>query len=319
MMKLKKTKAGFTLLELIIAVSITALLSLVAFQMLDGIVSVWKIADENISVESEAQFALEQIGRDLESVVFKKDNGPMFAVDVLKDDLNSGNWDSTNYNFGKPASNPTHFDPADNRYGWAGCWVRFFCASPTLNAVSYQIIRAKPESGINEPRYSLFRTAVSNRFTMESGYNIKDANSYELPNPQSEVHPGAIKSPDTYQSILAENVIDFGVRLFVYDDAFTPSAAIDVYTPTGMRLVFPSDSNGVLDSTDTSHIAPIFNSVSADYPDAVEVYIRVINPLGAEKLREIEQNGPNNSAWYSVVEEHSKLFTKFIRIPSQAF
>lgn len=315
-------KQAFTLFELIVAVGITAVLTVVAFSLLQGMMDVWKIADRNVSLEIEAQFVLDQIERDLESAFFKDGTDVMFAATVLENKTNSGNWVENKTK--RPTKNS--FDPNLGRYGWAGTWLSFFSASPSLNAVSYQIIRTRTEDfDSDEPRYLLHRTVVRQDHTLSNGYNLTDVSSrYVGSDPTSPSRPEAVKEPRK-ENVFAYNVIDFGVRLFARDPSYD-ATTVPGLVPAGMKIIFPIVKDFDEDEVEwkTEYLEHLASTGKGDvnnvlYPNLVEVYIRLIDEAGAQALYDLEAGGGDPSEWYKIVDAHSKDFSRAVKIQTNSF
>ncbi len=100
----------------------------------------------------------------------------MFAIDVLDDNSNAGaKWETGSAE--RPSGDG--FDATNHEYGWAGCWVGLSGASPSLNAVGYQIIRSTIKDMIGLPRYMLYRSVVIVEDTVDnsitSGFDLTSA------------------------------------------------------------------------------------------------------------------------------------------------
>tara|TARA_B110000037_G_C16981543_1_gene449234 strand:- start:437 stop:805 length:369 start_codon:yes stop_codon:yes gene_type:complete len=120
-----------------------------------------------------------------------------------------------------------------------------------------------------------------------------------------------VKSP-LQEYIVASNVVDFGVRLYVYEEGATYTG-----TPAGMRLVFPvyNYGAGTFDVGVTQFAA---DGVGVAYPDAVEVYIRMLDSEGVGFLSDLEEAGSSTGTWDEIVAQHSKLFSRFITVKGKA-
>ncbi|MDQ8199337.1 prepilin-type N-terminal cleavage/methylation domain-containing protein [Pelagicoccus enzymogenes] len=315
-MKRSLDSKGFTLLELIVSIAITAVIALFVLQFATSLAQIWRTTESGVGTELDAHIALDVIARDLESAVFQErmlaseEGGgeptpqPMFAATALVDASNSSRWVG-----GSVSKRPTawHFSPDQHRYGWAGTWLRFFSAAPSFNAVGYQIIRRTPFGDSTEPRYLLHRTVIRQDNTMAGGFDItangfRDGNTdYGLLNPRLD-------------GVLLEDVVDFGVRLYVLD----PDANATDDTPEGLTLIFPADSNGNLSATDTEHLAWTHSGESHDrqYPDLIEIFLRVLDDVGSSKLLELEE-GTLDDTYENIVEQHGRLYRRMVRMPGR--
>jgi prepilin-type N-terminal cleavage/methylation domain-containing protein len=213
-------------------------------------------------------------------------------------------------------------------------------------AVGYQIIRRPLATNTTNTTvtraYLLHRAearpaasgtgATARPGVLESGFNITAAayttstaatnNGTVTGDPRGIQVPGSnTSSPRNLDAVLADNVIDFGVRCYVRTVA------------GGLRLIFPaSDEKGTLSTVATARlIASLPPTAVADsttfnqvFPEVVDVMIRVLTDEGAaliaamEKTQTPAQTAPakyNNNAqqwWWGVATEHSKVYTRRI-------
>ncbi len=292
---------GFTLIELIVALGITAVIGYFFVSIGRDFVAVWDNVGDSVARETEARAALDVIARDFESAFLREGTDVMFAATVLTNSSNAGSkWESS------AASRPagTGYDPENHQYGWAGCWVRMISAAPSLNAVGYQVIRSTIHADFGDPRYMLYRNVAQVEDTINNEFDLTST---------PYVSAGAVVLPSR-DNIMAVNVVDFGVRLYIYDSSVDDPSDVDA--PDGLRLIFPADGASRLATTYSEgsgdHSASTFTGAyGARYPDVVEVFIRLLSEDGADELFEMEDRG-DNVRWYKVVEENSKLYRRFI-------
>ena len=313
-----RKSAGFTLIELIVAMGVASVIGLLAISIALGVVDVWNRSGDKVRSDAEVQYALDIIARDLESAFFRERGETMFAVTALHstDVANSGRW-VTAKSLTRPTS-PKPFDPANDQYGWAGCWLRFFTAAPGLNAVGYQLIRTPVVGSSSDVRYNLFRGVVRMDHTVTEGFDIDDPTSkYAIAGTPILGNPVEVISP-RLENIVLSNVIDFGIRLYVYDEV---SASEGDDSPPGLRIIFPADNSNNLDDTDSAHLAStsIGTDITKIYPEAAEVIIRVINETGWRLLRELEANGGTANEWQRIVDQHSTVYRRFVDIRGKVF
>ncbi|MBI5382700.1 MAG: hypothetical protein HZA31_12440 [Opitutae bacterium] len=248
---------------------------------------------------------------------------------------------------------------ADTRNGVAGMWLRFFTTSRGTNAataslstpvaVSYQIIRhltaSNPSAVSSDQRYLLYRSEVrpvqlvpnSANFTtarpgvLESGFDLNPnltTSNYAITRPPTTNDgsqlgdPYSIKRPNHQGNILADNVIDFGVRLYVRD-----STKAD-----GLRLIYPVNAAGQLANVTTDRLATTSSTTGTDatrFPEVVDVMVRILTPRGAALIAALESN-PNKLAttrpqayrtdaewWWAIALQNSQVFTRRIILPAQ--
>jgi len=317
-MKLAARQA-FTVIELVVAIAVTAVMALFAFQFTRSMVEVWTLSERNLVVETDVQAALDTIAQDLQEAYFAEGQGVMFAVEALSNGDNSGDeWDHAT-----EVARPTEgaYDPASHRYGWAGMWLRFFTAEPTLNAVGYQIVR-RPLTWEEDqgPVYQLFRSVVRGDLVAEAGYDLTDEAYVDKSQTLTEGHPVTVTVPPKNNHIV-EHVIDFGIRLYVRD-ADDPSPP--EHAPTGMRLIFPAEAGVVSDQNNLHWSVTGRKQGTGDdanwgnrFPEAAEIFLRVLDPDGAEALRRLEEEGGDPAQWEAIAAEHGRLYRRFVDLPTR--
>ena len=214
-----KKQQGFTVLELMVAVAVTALLAAVLLNVSSQVLETQRLASGTLETNQVAQFALDRIQEDLQCALYRNDGNVWMAISVLETKENSGYWklvDESDNKMGKPLEDSFRLLEGDwpenkklpedeyyslgqgpfekSRFGVGGVWLRFFTQGPELDqnakntgaarAVAYQIIRqGLTSSTTSSARYQLFRSDVSAKNTFEAGYNLHpDAEAY---NPQA--------------------------------------------------------------------------------------------------------------------------------------
>lgn len=197
---------GFTVLELIVAVSVTAVLSGMLLLISNQVLETKSKSAAELERNQIAHFVLDQIQEDLQCALFRNDGNIWMAISLLNDNSNSGgSWiEVENGDFSKPPQDSLRIVESDwpseflseseidalgqgpfekSRFGVAGSWLRFFSQSPEVDpnaksqgaarAIAYQIIRrGVTDASTSRIRYHLFRSDVSAKNTFESGYNL---------------------------------------------------------------------------------------------------------------------------------------------------
>jgi type II secretory pathway pseudopilin PulG len=349
----RREDASFTLLELLVAVVLTALLAAVVLAVVSAVMNHWNRLAGRLGAAAQAQLALDQLAQDLEGAIFRADGNVWFAVTVLPDTGLSGQWKTAAVTAqGKPGNtHPRTLNlgaPSleEARFGVVGVWLRFFTTKPDTNtsaadlsapvAVGYQIIRQNVTSSpTSEQRYLLFRAEVrrtrttgGSPGTFEAGYNLDPAATpatpYMTPNGTAG-DPGNLLRPPL-GAALADNVIDFGVRLYRREGG-------------DLRLIFParpaacdtSPVNGILSNAvppamETQHLASGTTPAASDYyrhvfPDVAEVMVRVLTDEGARLVAAFEAGRLQPPAgvtpadyWWTLAEAHSQVVIRRIAI-----
>ncbi len=372
---------GFTLLELLVATTITAVLAGFIVILVSNVAAVWTRTSNRLTADAQARYVLDQLALDLSSAQFRDDGNVWFAVDVLDATNNTSLWQRAGTaNNAKPAGGlsldvtATRADLAvkgafaDTRYGNAGVWLRFFTTRRGANdstnattslatasvpvAVSYQIVRrftATTATGVaaTNTAYVLHRVearpainAAGRPGVLESGYDLtKPAYTTGTANNTGNTtgDPRTIRvvttTPRNLDSVIAQNVIDFGVRCYVRD----------AQQPDGLRITFPAlvavGVNNLVTlkvgySALSTHPTQLRSSLPASIPvsatnfdqfmpDVVDVMVRILTDEGARLIALYEQTNspltlpPGVNAqqyWWQIAMSHSQVFTRRIVI-----
>jgi type II secretory pathway pseudopilin PulG len=367
---LSKSKLrGFTVLELIVAVSVTAVLSGMLLLISRQVLETQTVSSAELERNQIAHFVLDQIQEDLQCALYRNDGNVWMAMSLLNQSDNSGSWiEPKKSSFAKPPLNSLRIIESDwpsdalqdaevdslgqgpfakSRFGLAGTWLRFFTQSPELDpqakgdgaarAVSYQIIRYGITGSSNSrKRYHLFRSDVSAKNTFEAGYNLHPENDswYGSDASNISVDPNFLGTPRVPSTLinpiieeggdylptsfsLATNIIDFGIRAYHLEkNSFGTGNLVQIFPP------IDQDSPGNLLAEEflaTSHIPyqVITDPTFYLFPDVVDVMVRVLSEEGARILESFENGDfPNMEEvdWWSIAEEHSKVYFRRIKI-----
>ncbi|MBC7366139.1 MAG: hypothetical protein H7343_04890, partial [Undibacterium sp.] len=168
--------------------------------------------------------------------------------------------------------------------------------------------------------------------TLESGYDLAPpaaANPYTRTttgpgNTGANGDPRTVRAP-TLDAVLADNVIDFGLRFYVRDAA----------APGGLRLTFPASAAGALSNTALTYAAtlpPAGNGTSSfanRMPEVIDVSVRILTEQGADLLDGYEAAtqrvfaAPTTPAvtpqqyWWNLALANSHVFTRRIVLRAQ--
>lgn len=310
-------RSGFTLIELVVSLAITSVIALFVFSFATSLAKIWRTTEGGVSTELDVQVALDTMAKDLESAIFEERGISMFAVNAISKDGSgsdefspSDRWELAN------AARPSdlNFSPISHRYGWGGIWLRFIASSPSVNAIAYQIVRRPAFVDSGRPIYLLHRSLVRQDKTLEAGFDLDDPNSKYFE--KSGLYDGwasEVRYPRLSSAIL-EDVIDFGVRLYVFDE----TSDLKEDSPRGLRLIFPASISGVLDEDDREHLGSLLSgsSYGTRYPEVVEIFVRVLDDVGSDLLIELEE-GESQETYDSIVEKHGKVYRRMIRLPGR--
>ena len=356
----KSGRRGFTLVELLVAAAITAAMAGGIAVIVGNVSGTWARSAGRLDADAQARLALDQITLDLQSALYRDDGNVWLAANILDTTATSGLWTNaqTAANAKPNGANGslalTAPSIADARFGQAGTWLRFFTTrrgsntattlattADTLSApvaVGYQIIRRRTSAAtLNQNTgYFLHRAEVrpgangTGQGVLESGYSLIAAayNTTSAGNtgattgdPRSLRAPGSATNLD---SILADNVVDFGIRAYVRDSA------------GGLRLIFPADANGRPTGSATTTLvgllpaaAPLTGTnFNQHFPAVVDVMIRVLTDEGARQIANLEKSPaqpatrptqyPTNAAWWwAVVTANSRVYTRRIVLAAE--
>jgi len=330
-MKTLRVARAFTLLELLVAATITLLLAGLMLTITTGTLKLWHRTQDSFSSSTQARLALDLLERDLRAGVFRADGvNTWLAVDILNSStslLNHG-WQSAA--FMKPTTSESQrllpgsvngLDPVltDARFGLSGAWLRFMTTQVETSgslpsAVSYQIARrpvSGPMNSLTNPaqvRYTLFRSAVAADTTFADGYDVLAAAYGSSTSAPSVARSAPTLTNPPLSDALAVDVVDFGIWLYVRDSS------------GALRRVFPADNS------DLSHAARDVGSApdANRYPEVAEVMLRILTDEGARLIDAMEQGSNALSRplefstdaewWWAVVEANSHIYTRRVEI-----
>lgn len=300
----KRSAFAFTIIELLVAITITAAISAMMVTIVTNVLGAWSRSSATLSTGNQARLILDQIAVDLQGAVLRSSTDVTFAATIQKAQSGSGDANVTDADWSnlnsKPSAaislelNPTDRDLTAYRFGHAGVWLRLFTV-PSDNrdadldnqsaprAISYQVIRKRVGSSSAPYTYQLFRSEVRPygtsattiaRSTFSNGYDLFGANGYNNPALASggtaQGDAGMIRRPSAAY-VIGNGVVDFGVRIFsrntagALEEAFPFDRRSGSTTP-GLKRVFAA-------STDVAKLQP--NSAFAtanDYTAAQTSY-----------------------------------------------
>lgn len=330
-------EGGFTLLELLVAVTITLVLAGLMLRVTGSLLNLWRRSQADHTQAIAAQQVFDLLEQDFHSARYRRDANHWLAADIIDTPAGLANhgW-LTGPGLMKPPNGGSLLPlpqpdangsrlPANARFGLSGIWLRLVATNVesggSLPAViSYQIAR-RPVTGdavTANPapvRYSLYRAAISNAETLASGYDVTSGNYASTSNTPSSAGSTLyriarnVMNP-SHANLLASNVVDFGCWLYVRN-------------PDGSLLrVYP------LTDTDSSH-QTVGNNAALDslYPEVADVMVRILTEEGASMLEAIETNrvasrppayATDAEWWWAVVEANSRVFVRRIAIKGTA-
>jgi prepilin-type N-terminal cleavage/methylation domain-containing protein len=341
-----RTKKAFTVLELLVALAVTAVLSGLLLTISVQVLNTQKQSSNDLETNQVAQLVLDRIEEDLQCAIFRND-GNVWMELSMQHGINTDWQEPDNPNLSKPdsvrylwatSSMPTStFEggPLKNaRFGKASVWLKFFTQAPDMDidsnnsggarAIGYQLIRhgvtAAPKSS---RRYQLYRSDISERNTFQRGYNLPDYSENPHQNEDSSTLrvSSAIKIPinsDPAQAnvfSLAINIIEFGVRAYVVENKSTGSG--------NLIQIFPYNETNSMHSLKCKS-NPKVNQDEGRFPDVMDVMIKVISNEGARILERYEEGLvkkpeelSNEEYWWQIAEQYSATYIRRIKIYGQ--
>lgn len=335
-------RRGFTLIEVLVASGITVLLLGFMVAIVSNVTGFWSRTSGRLSAESQARYALDQLTLDLQSAIYSDDGTTWLAASVPVNTATSGSvWVTTGAVIGnlKPATatgttNPALTYGAANiayaTFGPAGTWLRFFTTKRGANtatdvttlsapvAVGWQLIRrASATNTANiDRRYFLHRAEVTPANTLNTGFDITLAayagTAAATGNTGTLGTARSVRSPIDVGTIIAENVIDFGVYFYT-----RPSAGA---TSSAPLRIFPN----VAERTHLANRPPRNGALTDEFPEEAEIMIRVLTDEGAAQIAAFETGRLTLPAgrsaaqyWWDIAVAKSQVFTRRVIIRAQ--
>ncbi|MES2694670.1 MAG: prepilin-type N-terminal cleavage/methylation domain-containing protein [Verrucomicrobiota bacterium] len=296
---LRPRTRGFTILELLVAATITAMIAGFIAVIVRTVSSNWSRTSGRLGADAQARVVLDQLQLDIQSALYRDDGNVWFAAEVL-DRINNAPtlWNEALRNPKPPgglsldlaatrqdivvASERGKFEQV--RSGKAGMWLRFFTMSrPVTNAtgntvtvpsmptaVGYQIIRRLSATNpLNTTSYAylLHRaearpTTVGTRpGTLEAGFNII-AGGYAPAAANTNNNGTVTGDPRSIQvpgTATGTRNLDSVIAENVIDFSIRCYVR-DATRPGGLRLVFPANAAGAPAGTATSTYRPTLPS-----------------------------------------------------------
>jgi len=337
-MKLRRLpRRAFTLIELLIAVTITLALAAAMLKVTIDVLGVWQRAQNQHAQNTAAKQVLDTLERDLQATVWRRDATKSFALDILDTPAALANH---GWLFPSGPMKPSNggsllpLPPVDAsagipllenaRFGLSGTWLRFIASNVESGGtmpvvIAYQIAR-RPVTGdttLANPapsRYALYRTAVSTTETFSQGYDVTSANYSSSSNTPSGITSSTYRNRanvmnPSHANLLASNVVDFGCWLYRRN------------SDGSLTRIFPDGTSDVL------HIAQGDSTANGTrYPEVADVFLRVLSDAGATLIEALESGRAVRPAefttdadwWWSVVEANSIVVTRRIELKGSA-
>lgn len=327
---------GFTLLEMLVAVTITLIIAGLMLAVTTNVLNLWRRSQAGHTQAATARQVFDLLEQDLQAAIHRRDANSWLAADILD---SPGSLSHHGWLLGpgvmKPANGGSLLPlpaPAaggerllqDARFGLSGAWLRFVTtpveSGGSLPAVVAYRVARRPVTG--EPvsanpaaiRYALYRSAISNADTFAAGYDVLSSGYASTINNPSSASSTAYRAArnvmnPSHANLLGPNVVDFGCWLYARNPDRT------------LRRIYPAGAG------DSSHQA-VGSSTADDtrYPEVADLMLRILTEEGATLLEAIEAGrvtrppayGTDAGWWWGVVEANSKVFTCRVEIKGRA-
>lgn len=356
------SKSGFTIVELLVATAVTAVLVALMITMTSGVLTAWNRTSGALTANNQGKIVLDQVAQDLQAAVFRYDpenpTAAAFAVEILDRWGPAGGGHNSaaleNQRWWVPPETGEIFKPvrgqvvrnlqdqtfnlkdpdlANCRYGVGGAWLRLFTngtrgENTVPTAVSYQIVRrrvtgdpdpnATPPNPTNEIRYMFFRSEVGGHQLLRDGYDLADTTT--VGHYSRDTGIGSLMNPGN-SSIVGNNVIDFGVRLYVRRPPGDPPGLDPIFPIQDYQTQrFDFDDNHTQFFADGSGAQP--------FPDVADIMVRILTEEGARQIQHLEagrtyQNVTNvdrrRELWWEIAEANSRVFTRRVFLNSRPY
>lgn len=322
-MNARDATAGFTLLEVLAAATIAALLAGLALAVTDRALQQWRRMEGGFSTITAGRLVLDQIERDFQAACAPGGNGRWLQLTVVDSTaaLAHRGWVTQAAKLRPPEASvrvaPRGGDSPDPlraaRFGTAGAWLKLLTTTaesagePALpRAIAWQIARRPINGPINADnpapvRYTLFRSAVTALDTFRQGYDLGAAGyASNASTPAPTRAPATLGNPNNVDAFAA-NIVDLGIWLYRRDAA------------GNLLRIFPVDED------DREHSAA---AASESRPEVADVMVRILTDEGAARLAALEsgrtprpaEHASDGDWWWAVVEENSRVLTRRIEL-----
>ena len=310
----KSCAKGFTLAELMVAMSITLVLTLLTLLITGTAIDTWKAARTEIRAAGQAKIMLNALGRDLESMVTRLGNNDSQWLIATTTEQGIGPQGQETPN----AARLTFFTSASDRYnGNAGSRERLSEAGGgnrnadqggDISAVSYQLDFVDPVFGNPNQQFSTF-VLYRNLLDPNETYNRSLLGRQNL-----ETAFDASAGANELEDLMCENIYEFTVTFVVdYRDS-TGRDRITKITVMSSDKGLQTVRNFAINGTG---LAPNLNTRSefvGGRITSVELAITVLSDEGVAILKRNPFQG-NPIVATRFIEQNSFRYTRSVTIP----
>lgn len=188
---------AFTLLEMLVSMTVLSLLLLVLLSMVDGSTKLWRQSENSVDSYREARAAVNMLASDLASIAVTT-NTNLFQLDTLADDKLPATTQRP------PEASHLFFLSAQPSYAQGKDRANNADPKSDLCAVGYFLARDETSSGSGEKTMNLYRYFRSSNDTFR---DIIRAGGSLVPDP-------LLSNPDIGEELLARNITSFKVRAY---------------------------------------------------------------------------------------------------------
>jgi prepilin-type N-terminal cleavage/methylation domain-containing protein len=305
-------RAGFTLMELMVAMAITSIIVTVLVSVTSVALETWNRSRAELRASHMGKMAVDYLARDLEAFVVRSGNNNDWCQAILDPELSTYGDSLVSSN----ASRLIFFTGATDRYnGNAG--------DPTLDQggdVSCVAYLMRFRDPVNSKSLKGFKTYVLNRklvdpntaFTQLLGAtDSRDSAKYLDPLFTGLYSPATISNKPNF---LCENIYQFTLTFHVQTSDTTVPTGPAVLTNIPVRMGASSDAVQSFRVTGTGIVTEPPNPlVAAGRLRAVEISVTVISDFGIDQIS--KRKFANDSKKAEFLAKNSYQYTKVVQVP----
>lgn len=311
MMRAMLKKGGFTLVEILLATTILAIMTGMVLTMTTQVIQVWENASGKLSAGNEAQLALELMSQDLEAAIFQNDGREWLHL-AAEPGVGEGSWIA-------PAAVHLMFYATARDSLSRGGGVVPDAMPGGLSAVSYRLGFRDPfENAASGPhrRFGLYRAAIPPEITFEEAMTAerqRDIRTFVWQSAQAgdwgdlAGNGGSISPRDwsyDVSNLLANHVVRFEVRL-EYLDTFGNLQGVRIGGGGASRVSLRGDV--LLVDGDSRRISRLI---------AGEISLTVLTEKGASVIRRETDSISDNDLGgdlETVIAQEGEVFSRKVR------
>jgi type II secretory pathway component PulJ len=314
-------RSGFTIVELLVATSVTVVLIGLMITMTNGVLTSWNRTSGTLTANNQAKLILDQVAQDLQASIFRYDpanpDAVWLAVEILDQWPAGGGHTVDNLRNRRGWIVPTEpqsqmlkpirtqdersyrleeQDLSDCRYGVGGVWLRLFTNSTRGQntapaAVSYQIIRRHVTDSTVTPnpaeiRYMLYRSEVTGRDEGPLRYGYDLAGTSAGPGPGIG---GSENAAEHYgDSLLPGRLINPRNGDIIANNVIDFGMRLYIREAGLLDPVFPTNFPVGFDFSNAAARYLADGSLGRPFPDVADVMVRILTEEGARQIQNLE-------------------------------